>query len=63
MAQGVGNLAGAFFAYMGSCAMIEQSMINLNAGGRRRLSGIAAGLFLLTFIRKDRTGLLRPIEE
>ena len=30
--------------------MIGQSMINLNAGGRRRLSGIAAGSFLLSFI-------------
>lgn len=50
MAQGVGNLVGALFGGMGGCAMIGQSMINLNAGGRRRLSGIAAGTFLLSFI-------------
>jgi SulP family sulfate permease len=50
MAQGAGNLVGALFGGMGGCAMIGQSMINLNAGGRRRLSGIAAGGFLLTFI-------------
>jgi SulP family sulfate permease len=50
MAQGAGNLVGALFGGMGGCAMIGQTMINLNAGGRRRLSGIAAGLFLLTFI-------------
>ena len=50
MAQGAGNLAGALFGGMGGCAMIGQSMINLNAGGRRRLSGIAAGSFLLSFI-------------
>ncbi|SFS08471.1 sulfate permease, SulP family [Granulicella pectinivorans] len=50
MAQGVGNFVGALFGGMGGCAMIGQSMINLNAGGRRRLSGIAAGSFLLSFI-------------
>jgi SulP family sulfate permease len=50
MAQGVGNVVGALFGGMGGCAMIGQSMINLNAGGRRRLSGIAAGGFLLSFI-------------
>ncbi len=50
MAQGAGNLVGALFGGMGGCAMIGQSMINLNAGGRRRLSGIAAGTFLLSFI-------------
>jgi sulfate permease, SulP family len=50
MAQGAGNFVGALFGGMGGCAMIGQSMINLNAGGRRRLSGIAAGTFLLAFI-------------
>ena len=50
MAQGAGNIAGALFTGMGGCAMIGQSIINLNAGGRRRLSGIAAGGFLLSFI-------------
>jgi len=30
--------------------MIGQSMINVNSGGRSRLSGIAAALFLLSFI-------------
>jgi SulP family sulfate permease len=50
MAQGAGNLIGALFGGMGGCAMIGQSMVNLNAGGRRRLSGIAAGSFLLSFI-------------
>ena len=50
MAQGLGNLVGALFGGMGGCAMIGQSMINLNSGGRRRLSGIAAGSFLLAFI-------------
>jgi SulP family sulfate permease len=50
MAQGAGNLVGALFGGMGGCAMIGQSIINLNSGGRKRLSGIAAGSFLLSFI-------------
>jgi SulP family sulfate permease len=50
MAQGAGNFVGALFGGMGGCAMIGQSIINLNAGGRRRFSGIAAGTFLLSFI-------------
>jgi sulfate permease, SulP family len=50
MAQGAGNLVAALFGGMGGCAMIGQSMININAGGRRRLSGVAAGVFLLCFI-------------
>jgi SulP family sulfate permease len=35
---------------MGGCAMIGQSIINIRSGGRGRLSGIAAGLFLIGFI-------------
>ena len=35
---------------MGGCVMIGQSMINVRSGGRRRLPGIAAALFLLSFI-------------
>ena len=50
MAQGLGNIVGSLFTGMGGCAMIGQSMINLNSGGRRRLSGIAAGGLLLSFI-------------
>lgn len=48
--QGIANIATGFFGGMGGCAMIGQSMINVNAGGRGRLSGIAAALFLLSFI-------------
>jgi SulP family sulfate permease len=35
---------------MGGCAMIGQSMINVKSGGRTRIAGIAAALFLLAFI-------------
>lgn len=48
--QGLANITSGFFGSMGGCAMIGQSMINVNSGGRGRLSGIAAALFLLSFI-------------
>jgi SulP family sulfate permease len=48
--QGVANAATGMFGGMGGCAMIGQSMININSGGRGRLSGISAALFLLLFI-------------
>lgn len=50
IAQGVANTATGFFAGMGGCAMIGQSMINVKSGGRTRIAGIAAALFLLAFI-------------
>ncbi|MEP0519601.1 MAG: SulP family inorganic anion transporter [Hyphomicrobiales bacterium] len=50
VAQGLANTVTGFFGGMGGCAMIGQSMINVKSGGRTRLSGIAAALFLLTFI-------------
>ena len=48
--QGVANAVNGFFGGMGGCAMIGQSMININSGGKGRLSGISAALFLLAFI-------------
>ena len=50
VAQGAANVVTGFFGGMGGCAMIGQSMINVKSGGRTRLSGIAAALFLLLFI-------------
>ena len=50
LGQGVANVVTGFFGGMGGCAMIGQSIINIRSGGRGRLSGIAAGLFLLAFI-------------
>jgi SulP family sulfate permease len=35
---------------MGGCAMIGQSLINVNSGGRGRLSGITAAVCLLLFV-------------
>ncbi|GAC09939.1 SulP family inorganic anion transporter [Paraglaciecola chathamensis] len=48
--QGVANTVNGVFGGMGGCAMIGQSMININSGGRGRLSGITAALVLLGFI-------------
>ena len=50
MGQGIANTVTGMFGGMGGCAMIGQSMINVNSGGRQRLSGVAAALFLLIFI-------------
>jgi sulfate permease, SulP family len=50
MAQGLANIVTGFFGGMGGCAMIGQSMININNGALRRLSGIAAAIFLASFI-------------
>jgi SulP family sulfate permease len=48
--QGISNVVCGFFGAMGGCAMIGQSMINVNSGGRGRASGITAALALLFFI-------------
>ena len=48
--QGVANTVTGMFGGMGGCAMIGQSMINVNSGGRGRLSGITAAVSLLLFI-------------
>lgn len=48
--QGVANVTCGLFGGMGGCAMIGQSLINVNSGGRNRLSGIVAALLLLAFI-------------
>lgn len=50
VAQGAANVITGFFGGMGGCAMIGQSMINIKSGARKRISGIAAALFLLAFI-------------
>ncbi|MEE9312488.1 MAG: SulP family inorganic anion transporter [Planctomycetota bacterium] len=48
--QGVANVVTGFFGGMGGCAMIGQSVINIKSGGRGRLSGVTAGVFLLAMI-------------
>lgn len=48
--QGTANIVTGFFGGMGGCAMIGQSMINIDSGGRSRLSGMSAATLLLIFI-------------
>jgi len=48
--QGLANMVNGLFGGMGGCAMIGQTMINVSSGGLRNLSGLAAALFLLSFI-------------
>jgi len=48
--QGVANMATGFIGGMAGCAMIGQSVINVKAGGRGRLSTFCAGIFLLFLI-------------
>ena len=50
LAQGFANSITGFFGGMGGCAMIGQSMININNGALRRLSGVATAVFLAAFI-------------
>jgi SulP family sulfate permease len=49
-AQGIANMLSGLFSGMGGCAMIGQSLINISAGARARLSGIVASIMLLVFI-------------
>lgn len=50
MAQGGANMVNGFFGGMGGCAMVAQTLVNLNAGSRARLSGIVAAITILTII-------------
>lgn len=48
--QGIANITAGFFGGMAGCAMIGQSVINIQSGGRGRLSTFVAGIFLLFLI-------------
>jgi len=50
IAQGVGNIVSGLFGGTGGCGMIGQTMVNINAKGRGKLSGIVMALTLLSFI-------------
>lgn len=50
VAQGGANILNGLFGGMGGCAMIGQSIININSGGRGRLSGAIAAVALLCFV-------------
>jgi len=48
--QGVANIVCGLFGGMGGCAMIGQSLINVESGGRGRVSGAFAACCLLAFV-------------
>jgi SulP family sulfate permease len=50
IAQGTANILNGFFFGMGGCPMIAQTLVNLGAGARARLSGIIASLTILLII-------------
>lgn len=50
IAQGSANILNGFFFGMGGCPMIAQTLVNLSAGARARLSGIVAALTILIII-------------
>jgi SulP family sulfate permease len=56
--QGVANVVTGFFGGQAGCAMIGQSLLNVQSGGRGRLSTLAAGAWLLALVV-----LLHPLME
>ncbi|PKB15559.1 SulP family inorganic anion transporter [Flavobacterium sp. 5] len=50
IAQGSANILNGFFFGMGGCPMIAQTLVNLSAGSRARLSGIIAAITILIII-------------
>ncbi|MGV0833705.1 SulP family inorganic anion transporter [Empedobacter brevis] len=49
-AQGIANITNGFFGGMGGCAMVAQTLVNVGAGGRARLSAIVAAIAILLII-------------
>ena len=50
MAQGTANVVNGFFGGMGGCAMVAQSLVNLNSGGRTKLSAMIGAITILVVI-------------
>jgi len=50
IAQGSANILNGFFFGMGGCPMIAQTLVNLSAGSRARLSGIIASITILLIV-------------
>ncbi len=50
IAQGSANIVNGFFTGMGGCPMIAQTLVNISAGARARLSGIIASITILIII-------------
>lgn len=48
--QGIANIVTGFFGGMAGCAMIGQAAINIQSGGRGRLSSFMAGVYLIVLM-------------
>jgi SulP family sulfate permease len=48
--QGIGNFLSGIMGGTAGCAMVGQAMVNITSGGRRRLSGVACAMALLSFV-------------
>ena len=49
-AQGIANITNGFFGGMGGCAMVAQTLVNIGAGARARLSAIIGAVTILAII-------------
>ena len=50
LAQGTANIVNGFFGGMGGCAMVAQTLVNLNAGARSRISSFIGAVTILLVI-------------
>ncbi|CEJ70414.1 Bicarbonate transporter BicA [Chryseobacterium oranimense G311] len=50
VAQGIANITNGFFGGMGGCAMVAQTLVNIGAGARTRISAIVGALAILFII-------------
>jgi SulP family sulfate permease len=50
MAQGTANVVNGFFGGMGGCAMVAQTLVNIGAGARTRISATVGALTILLII-------------
>ncbi len=50
IAQGTANIVNGFWGGMGGCAMVAQTLVNISAGARTRLSAIVGAVTILLVI-------------
>lgn len=50
MAQGTANIVNGFFGGMGGCAMVAQTLVNLDAGARTRMAAVVGAIGILLVI-------------
>ncbi|ERJ57648.1 SulP family inorganic anion transporter [Sphingobacterium paucimobilis] len=50
VAQGIANITNGFFGGMGGCAMVAQTLVNIGAGARTRLSAFIGAITIMLVI-------------